>query len=85
MLFDFGATGPIAMWMQNTVLPLDMIFIEPDGKVLRIEHNTTPFSREVISSGGPVSHVLEVNAGVAKQIGLKVGDRILHPDFGTSD
>ena len=85
MLFDFGSTAPIAMWMQNTVLPLDMIFIKPDGTVLRIEHNTTPFSRDIISSGGPVSHVLEVNAGIAKQIGLDVGDRVIHHDFGTID
>lgn len=85
MLFDFGVTGPIAMWMQNTILPLDMIFIEPNGSVLRIEYDTTPYSREVITSGGPVSHVLEVNAGVAKQIGLAVGDRIRYPDFNNVD
>ncbi len=85
MLFDFMRTEPIAMWMQNTVLSLDMIFIEPNGTVLRVAKNTTPFSRDIISSGGPVSHVLEVNAGIANQIGLKPGDRIIHPDFNDAD
>ncbi|MDJ0613963.1 MAG: DUF192 domain-containing protein [Rhizobiaceae bacterium] len=85
MLFDFGKSEPIAMWMQNTVLSLDMIFIQADGIVLRVARNTTPFSRDIITSGGPVSHVLEVNAGIANQIGLKAGDRIIHPDFNSND
>jgi len=85
MLFDFGKTEPIAMWMQNTVLSLDMVFIEPDGTVLRIASNTTPFSRDIITSGGPVSHVLEINAGMATQIGLKIGDQIIHPSFNSKD
>lgn len=81
MLFDFEGNGTIAMWMKNTPLPLDMVFIRPDGSIARIERKTTPFSTDVISSGGPVSHVLELNAGITLQIGLKAGDRIKHRFF----
>ncbi|MEL7429709.1 MAG: DUF192 domain-containing protein [Pseudomonadota bacterium] len=82
MLFDFKETRPVAMWMANTILPLDMVFINPDGTVRRIERNTKPFSRDIVTSGGPVSHVLELNAGTALQINLKEGDRIFHRFFG---
>ena len=73
------------MWMENTLLSLDMIFISPDGTVKRIERNTKPLSRNVITSGGPVSHVLELNAGLALQIGLQPGDRIEHRFFVKPD
>jgi uncharacterized protein len=85
MLFDFGADDEANMWMQNTYLPLDMVFIEADGTVHRIAHDTTPFSTDIISSKGPVRAVLELNAGVAKQIGLKKGDVIHHKMFGNAD
>lgn len=81
MLFDFKTDAPVSMWMENTILPLDMIFIKPDGIVHRIERGTTPFSREIISSGGPVSHVLELNAGISLQIGLEPGDELKHRFF----
>ncbi len=84
MLFDFGVTQPVAMWMKNTVLSLDMIFIRPDGTVARIAERTKPFSTEIIPSGEPVSHVLEVNAGIARLIGLKAGDTIRHRFFGNA-
>ena len=85
MLFDFGKTSPVMMWMQNTPLSLDMVFIRQDGKVARIASNTVPFSKAIISSGEPVSHVLELNAGIARQIGIKPGDKIIHPFFTTQD
>ncbi|MEM9280087.1 MAG: DUF192 domain-containing protein, partial [Pseudomonadota bacterium] len=78
MLFEFQKTQVIYMWMENTVLPLDMIFIRSDGSVARVEENTTPFSRRIIASGEPVSHVLELNAGMVRQIALKPDDIILH-------
>lgn len=81
MLFDFKRTANVFMWMENTPLSLDMIFIRPDGTIARIEQRTTPFSRDIISSGEPVSHVLELNAGISKQIGLKTGDLVLHETF----
>lgn len=85
MLFDFMETRPVAMWMANTILSLDMVFINPDGTVRRIERNTKPFSRDIITSGGPISHVLELNAGTALQINLKEGDRVFHRFFGNEN
>lgn len=85
MLFDFGVDEEASMWMRNTYIPLDMIFIRPDGSVHRIAKNTTPFSTEIIESKGPVRAVLELNAGVADRIGLKRGDTIHHPMFGNAE
>lgn len=81
MLFDFGETAPIMMWMKNTPLSLDMLFIREDGTIARVAGNTEPFSTKIIASGEPVSHVLELNAGMARQIGVKPGDRVIHPFF----
>ncbi|MEM9332645.1 MAG: DUF192 domain-containing protein [Pseudomonadota bacterium] len=85
MLFEFQKTQVIYMWMENTVLSLDMIFIRPDGSVARIEENTKPYSRRVISSGEPVSHVLELNAGMSRLIGLKRGDKVIHHFFNNTN
>lgn len=81
MLFDFGREQQVYMWMENTILSLDMIFVRPDGSIARIEENTEPFSRKVIGSGEPVTHVLELNAGISKQLGIKPGDYLLHRLF----
>lgn len=81
MLFDFGRTRMISMWMKNTVVSLDMVFIHADGKVARVVESTTPLSLATISSGEPARGVLEVVAGTAKRLGLKPGDRVIHPLF----
>jgi uncharacterized membrane protein (UPF0127 family) len=81
MLFDFHREQPITMWMQNTYIPLDMIFIRGDGRILSIAENTEPLSTRVISSGGSVRAVLEVIAGTAKKLGIRPGDRVSHPIF----
>lgn len=81
MLFDFHSTGTISMWMKNTPLSLDMVFIREDGVIHRIEHGTVPFSTKTINSGGDVAAVLEVRAGVARKAGLMPGDRVLHAMF----
>ncbi len=81
MLFDFGADRTIAMWMKNTLIPLDMIFIARDGRITGIAQRAVPLSLEIIPSPGPVRAVLEVNGGVAEHLGIKVGDRIVHPLF----
>lgn len=81
MLFDFHVEGPVMMWMKNTYIPLDMVFVSREGVVTRVAANTVPMSEEVISSGGPAYAVLELNAGVADKIGLKAGDEIRHPAF----
>lgn len=81
MLFDFERDQMVSMWMKNTYISLDMIFIFADGRVHRIESRTEPESEKIISSGVPVRAVLELNAGVATRLGLKPGDRIVHPMF----
>jgi uncharacterized membrane protein (UPF0127 family) len=81
MLFDFDRDQDIAMWMKNTYISLDMIFINADGRIRRIAENTEPLSLATIPSGGPVRGVLEVIAGTAKKLGIKPGDRVAHPIF----
>jgi uncharacterized membrane protein (UPF0127 family) len=81
MLFDFGRVEMVTMWMRNTYIPLDMLFIRPDGTIARIARNTEPLSERQISSGEPVLGVLEINAGLSSQLGIDVGDRVEHPIF----
>jgi uncharacterized membrane protein (UPF0127 family) len=81
MLFDFGRPQPVFMWMKNTFLPLDMIFLDPTGTVVFIALDTRPHDRTPIGSDRPVRAVLEVNAGTAQRIGLAEGDRVGHPIF----
>ena len=81
MLFDFERDEPVTMWMKNTYLPLDMVFIRPDGTISRIAADTEPLSTTIIPSGSPVVAVLELNAGTAAKLGIKAGDRIEHPLF----
>jgi uncharacterized protein len=81
MLFDFARVEPVSMWMQNTYLPLDMLFIRADGTIARIAADTEPLSTRTIPSGEPVLAVLELNAGTAAKLGIKPGDRVEHPLF----
>lgn len=81
MLFDFERVEMVTMWMRNTYLSLDMIFIRTDGTIARIAQNTEPLSTRTISSGEPVVAVLEVIAGTAGRLKLKPGDRVEHPMF----
>jgi len=81
MLFDFKTERVVMMWMKNTYLPLDMIFMSRAGKVVAIAKNAAPLSEKIISSGVPASAVLEVNAGTAQRIGLRIGDFVRHPVF----
>jgi uncharacterized membrane protein (UPF0127 family) len=81
MLFDFATERPVMMWMKNTYLPLDMIFIGRAGKVVGLAENTEPLSEKIIPSGTPAYGVLEVNAGTAARIGLRIGDSVRHPLF----
>lgn len=75
MLFDFGESRMVTMWMRNTVLPLDMLFIDEGGVVRRVREGAVPFSEELISSGGAVRYVLELNAGTARRLGIGEGSR----------
>ncbi len=81
MLFDFGREQAVMMWMKNTYIPLDMIFMSREGVVTHIAENAEPMSEAIISSQGQAYAVLEVNAGFARKIGLKPGDVVRHPMF----
>jgi len=81
MLFDFHREQDVSFWMQNTYIPLDMIFIRANGEILRIAENTEPLSTKLIPSGGPVLGVLEVIGGTASKFGIAPGDRVAHPIF----
>jgi uncharacterized membrane protein (UPF0127 family) len=81
MLFLYPAGSRVAMWMKNTLIPLDMLFIGPAGRITHIAERTVPMSTELIGSNGPVRAVLELNAGTASRLGIKVGDRVRHPVF----
>jgi len=81
MLFNFDFEQPVIMWMKNTYLPLDMIFMDRSGRVVSIAADTEPLSEKIIPSGAPVYAVLEVNAGTSARIGLKVGDHVYNEIF----
>ena len=81
MLFDFHRDQEVSFWMQNTYIPLDMIFIRGDGQILRIEENTVPLSTRMIPSRGPVRAVLEVIGGTSRKLGIAPGDRVASPIF----
>ena len=82
MLFPYDPPRELTMWMHNTYIPLDMVFIRSDGVVHRIETQAEPMSDRVISSDGPVAAVLELAGGAAQRLGLKAGDRIRYQLFG---
>ena len=77
MIFLFDGEHEITMWMKNTYIPLDMIFIGNDWRVRHIAYDAEPFSTDVISSMRPASRVLEIGAGQAKKLGVSVGDSVL--------
>lgn len=81
MLFDFGATQPVAMWMKNTYVALDMLFIDDTGFVVHLIENTIPLSETLLEPNVPVRAVLELAAGSARRLGVRPGDRVRHPMF----
>ena len=82
MLFDFTPPREPAMYMKNTLIPLDMLFIAADGSIEMIARNTVPGSLRTISPGVPVKAVLELNGGLAAELGIQPGDTVQHPIFG---
>lgn len=81
MLFVYPQTQPIAMWMKNTILALDMLFVAADGRIANVVENTTPQSLKTIESKGPVLGVIELKAGTAKRLHITAGARVAHPAF----
>ncbi len=79
MLFVYPRPRMISMWMRNTLIPLDMVFAGPDGTVTHVAERTIPLSEKTISSRTPAKAVLELNAGTVARLGIKPGDRLVHP------
>ena len=79
MLFPYQSPQPVSFWMKNTLIPLDMIFIAPGGRILRIEANTVPLSLEPVGSGEPVEAVLELAGGRSAELGIAAGDKVEWP------
>ncbi len=84
MLFDWGQVRDSTMWMRNTLASLDMLFINPDGTIRHIAENTTPRSLATIPSGGAVRATLEVAAGTAARLHIRVGDKVEQRIFGNA-
>lgn len=84
MLFDFHREQQVGFWMKNTLIPLDMIFIDGRGRIVSIEQDAKPMSEDVIMSGGQVRAVLEVDGGTARRLGIAPGDRVYNPIFSGS-
>ena len=82
MLFDFGATRQVTMWMKNTLISLDMFFADEEGRIVTIARRTTPLSEKLIRSGGPIRYVLEMIGGSAERLDVAVGDRLRHAIIG---
>ena len=81
MLFDYRPPQPVSMWMKNTMIPLDMLFVDAAGRIVQIAQRAVPHSTALIASDGPVRAVLELNGGTVARLGIAVGDRLRHPIF----
>lgn len=84
MLFIFERPGPVAMWMKNTFIPLDMLFIDAAGRIIHIAERTQPHSLETIDSHGAVTAVLEIAGGECARLGIGPGDIVRHATFDTA-
>jgi uncharacterized membrane protein (UPF0127 family) len=82
MLFLWPEAAPRVFWMENTPLPLDMLFIDPQGRVCGLVENAEPFTRDPRPSGCDAKAVLEIHGGLADALGVRIGARLRHPAFG---
>ena len=81
MLFVFGSEFTRSFWMKNTLIPLDIIFIERDGRIQHVHSMAKPLDESAVSSGAPSYAVLEINGGLANKLDIKPGDYIYHEAF----
>ncbi|MBN8904064.1 MAG: DUF192 domain-containing protein, partial [Rhodospirillales bacterium] len=84
MLFDWKSPRESQMWMRNTLVPLDMVFINADGRIRSIAENTVPQSLAIVDSRGPVRATLELAGGVTAKLGIRVGDLVKQRIFGNA-
>jgi uncharacterized membrane protein (UPF0127 family) len=82
MLFDFGSPIIATMWMKNTLIPLDMLFVGQDGRIVNIRERAVPESLDTIAAAAPVRAVVELNGGTAARLDIRPGDRVRYPIFG---
>ena len=81
MLFIYPQPTVATMWMKNTLIPLDMLFVDIRGRIVNIRQRAVPQSLDVISAAAPVRAVIELNGGTAARLGIEPGDKVLHPVF----
>ena len=81
MLFDYKEPTAATMWMRNTLIPLDMLFIDAQGRIVNIHQRAVPESLDLIAAGAPVRAVIELNGGTASRLGIQPGDQVMHPIF----
>ena len=84
MIFDFKTPQPAMMWMKNTLIPLDMLFVDAQGRIVHIHERAVPGSLETIGSGAPVRAVVELNGGTVARLGIRLGDRVEFPIFANA-
>jgi uncharacterized membrane protein (UPF0127 family) len=84
MLFEYPAPTVATMWMRNTLIPLDMLFVDEQGRIINIHERAVPLSLDVISAAAPVRAVIELNGGTASRLGIAPGDLVRHPFFGNT-
>jgi uncharacterized protein len=84
MLFDYKEPTVATMWMRNTLIPLDMLFVDEQGRIINIHERAIPQSLDVIAAAAPVRAVIELNGGTAARLGIAPGDRVQHPIFGNA-
>src|SRR5271169_2159357 len=82
MLFDYKTPTLATMWMRNTLIPLDMLFVDAQGYIVNIHERAVPQSDAVITAAAPVRAVVELNGGTAARLGIKPGDRVVFSIFG---
>jgi uncharacterized membrane protein (UPF0127 family) len=84
MIFDFKTPSMATMWMKNTLIPLDMLFVDAQGRIVNIHERAVPQSLDTISAAAPVRGVVELNGGTTARLGIRPGDRVLFPIFGNA-
>jgi uncharacterized protein len=84
MLFDYKEPTAATMWMSNTLIPLDMLFVDAHGRIVNIHERAVPQSLDIIAAAAPVRAVIELNGGTTSRLAIEPGDQVVHPIFGNA-